>query len=205
MWRTLYILPVMSPCKAAFTVFDLETTGLNPRDGDRIVEIAGVRVENGIINKKHVFTSLVNPEKKISREVSRINNISNEDLASAPFIAEVLPRFLDFAERSILFAHNAEFDLGFLEAEKEACWGYVEIPECLCTMKLSKKVFPAEYRHNLDIVSRRLDLSMPEARHRALPDVILTAQVLLKLIEAGNIRSLEQLREYAGLQVSSWR
>jgi DNA polymerase III subunit epsilon len=202
---TLYIPQAMFPSDTTFTVFDTETTGLNPKGGDRIVEIAGVKVEGGIIDNEHAFTSLVNPECKISKEASRINKISNEDLVGAPSITEVLPQFLDFAKGSILIAHNAEFDRGFLEAEKEACWGYVEIPECLCTMKLSRSIFSAEYRHNLDVVSKRLNLSMPEARHRALPDVLLTAQVLLKLIETGKISSLDKLRECASLQTAVWR
>ena len=185
----------------AFTVFDVETTGLHAHNGDRIVEIAGVRVEDGIIQEEKSFVSLVNPKREISWEAQRVNKIKNEDLKDAPNIEEVLPEFLTFASGSILIAHNAQFDMGFLEAEKEMCWGYIEVPECLCTLALSRSIFPHEYRHNLDVVSERLGLTLPKARHRALPDVLLTAQAFLKFIDLGKITSLDQLREKAGARV----
>lgn len=178
----------------SFTVFDTETTGLNPQNGDRIVEIAGVRIENGIINKEEVFDQLVNPECAISAGAQRVNQISNEDVKNAPTIVEVLPDFLDFAKGSMLIAHNAEFDISFLEAEKEACWGFIEIPECICTLRLSRALFPHEYSHNLGAVAKRFNLP-PLSRHRALPDVMLTAQAFLKMIEKGQIGSLGELRE----------
>ena len=95
-------------------------------------------------------------------------------------------------------AHNAAFDMNFLTAEKECCWGYVDIPECLCTMKLSRSLYPTEFRHNLDTVAIRLGLQLPVDRHRALPDVLVTAQALLKMIEAGNIDNIDSLRKRAG-------
>ena len=103
---------------------------------------------------------------------------------------------------TILVAHNAKFDMGFLGVEKELCWGYVELPECLCTMRLSQALFPREFGHNLDMVSRRLGLQIPKARHRALPDVILTAHALLKMIELGELSSIEELRELAAIAVA---
>lgn len=181
----------------SFTVFDLETTGLAPEAGDRIVEIAGVRVEGGVIDKKHFFLSLVNPEREVPWEAKQVHRIATHELRSAPTIMEVLPNFLTFSEGSILVAHHAAFDVSFLEAEKELCWGYVEIPECLCTMCLSKAVFSHETRHTLDVVVKRLQLPLPTIRHRALPDVLLTAEVFLKLIEVGGIQTLEELREKA--------
>ena len=132
-----------------FTVFDVETTGLDPRRGDRIIEIAGVRIESGIIKEETAFTQFVNPERTIPWEAKRVNNIQDEDVANAPTIDQVLPSFLEFAQGSILVAQNANFDMNFLETEKELCWGYIQIPECFCTMKLSKVIFPHEFRHNL--------------------------------------------------------
>lgn len=187
----------MFPADTAFTVFDVETTGLSPGSGDRIVEIAGVRIEGGQVHEDASFTSLVNPERRMSWEARAVHRIRDEDLAAAPLITEVLPRFLAFAEDSILVAHNAEFDRGFLTAEKEMCWGYVDIPECFCTLCLSRAVQPREYRHNLGAVATRLGFPLPPAQHRALPDVLLTARVLLKLIEIGNIHSVEELRARA--------
>lgn len=180
-----------------FTVFDVETTGLDPKRGDRIIEIAGLRIVDGQIQDE-TFVELVNPEREIPWEAKRVNKIEEADVANAPTIDQVLPRFLDFAQDSILVAHNAQFDMGFLEKEKECCWGYIELPEHLCTMQLSKRIFPHEFRHNLDVLGARLDLQIPEARHRALPDVILTAKALMKMIDMGDVQSIDQLRKMAG-------
>ena len=184
----------------AFTVFDVETTGLDPVRGDKIIEIAGVRVEGGTIKEEISFVELVNPERTIPWEAKRVNNIDDADVASAATIDQVLPKFLSFSKDTILIAHNAQFDMKFLQMEKQHCWGYVELPECLCTMKLSQSVFPHEFRHNLDILSQRLNLKLPEARHRALPDVLLTAQALLLMAEMAGIESIDDLRQRASLQ-----
>jgi len=182
----------------AFTVFDVETTGLDPRQGHRILEIAGVRVENGIIRQESAFSQFVNPERTIPWEAKQVNHIKDEDVTSAPTIDQVLPAFLRFAEGSALVAHNAAFDLGFLECEKECCWGYIDLPESFCTMRLSQSIFPHEFRHNLDVVAQRLGITPPTDRHRALPDVLMTAQALLKMLEIGKIQTLEDLRKRSG-------
>lgn len=188
------------PTFPAFTVFDLETTGLDPRKGDRILEIGAVRIEEKKITKK-TFHSLVNPERPIPWEAKQIHKISNDDVLLAPTIDIVLPQFLQFAQNSILVAHNAQFDMGFLAAEKECCWGYIDLPECLCTMRLSQAVFPQEFRHNLDCMAIRLGIPLPSQRHRAMSDVLVTAFALLKLIEIGNIRSVEELRKKSTIGV----
>ncbi len=183
----------------AFTVFDLETTGLDPRKGHRIIEIAAVRIENGIVKTDTPFESYVNPERPIPAEASQVNKITDAMVIDAPTIVSVLPQFLSFASGSVLVAHNALFDMGFLTVEKEFCWGYVELPECLCTMKLSQALFPHEFRHNLDALSLRLKLPFPANRHRALPDVLLAAQALTKMMEMSRIASLEDLRKKASI------
>lgn len=181
------------------TVFDTETTGLDPRKGHRIVEIAAVRIENGMIVEDKTFTTFVNPEREIPWEAKQVNHISDEDVKDAPTIMTALPEFLEFAKGSILVAHNAQFDMGFLECEKEFCWGYVELPECLCTMRLSQTLYPTAFRHNLDAISERFQLPLPENRHRALPDVIQTAKILMKMIEQHKIMSIDELRKKAGI------
>ncbi|NLG07035.1 3'-5' exonuclease [Candidatus Peribacteria bacterium] len=181
----------------SFTVFDTETTGLDPQKGHKIIEIAGVRIENGEIQDETTFMELVNPERDIPLEARQINRIQEEDVRLAPTIDQILPRFLEFAQGSILVAHNAAFDMRFLEREKQLCWGYVELPECLCTLCLSRTLYPTEFRHNLDALTRRFGLTMPEARHRALPDVLLTAQCLLRMMREHDIATIEQLREKA--------
>ena len=184
----------------AFTIFDVETTGLDPRRGDKIIEIAGVKLEDGVIYESEAFVRLVNPERPIPWEAKQVNKISDEDVASAPTIDQVLPQFLDFAKGTLLVAHNCDFDMSFLQVEKEHCWGYVEMPECICTMRLSQSLNPSEFRHNLDSVAARYKIQMPGDRHRALPDVLMTAQALLKMIEEADIKTIEQLRKLAGKQ-----
>lgn len=184
------------------TVFDVETTGLDASKGHRIIEIAALRIENGTIDETKSFVSLVNPERDIPWEAKQVNKISDDDVRLAPSIEEVLPQFLEFTKGSVLVAHNATFDMSFLRAEKELCWGYIELPECLCTMKLSRALFPNEFGHSLDAVARRLELQIPLARHRALPDVILTAQALQKMINMAEIVTLDNLRSLAKIQTS---
>ena len=184
----------------SFTVFDTETTGLDPRKGDKIIEIAGVRIEDGVIREDLSFVKYVNPERSIPWEAKRVNHIEDSDVAGAQTIDQVLPQFLEFAKGSILVAHNCDFDMNFLLTEKELCWGYIEMPECLCTMHLSRCLYPSEFRHNLDSLAARLSIPMPKDRHRAMPDVLMTAQALLKMIEDNNINTPEQLRKLAGKQ-----
>jgi len=182
------------------TVFDVETTGLDPRRGHRIIEIAAVHVAGGVIEAENAFHAFVDPEREIPPEAKQIHKISASVLKNAPTIDQVLPRFLAFAGGSPIVAHNCEFDRSFLACEKEHCWGYVDLPECLCTMLLSRRLFPHEFRHSLDVVALRLGLTLPPERHRSLPDVLLTAQSLLKMIEKGNIHSLDELRILAALR-----
>lgn len=181
------------------TVFDVETTGLDPARGHRILEIAGVRVENGIILEDRAFTSFVHPERDIPWEARRVNGIRDEDVAGAPTIMTVLPQFLEFAQGSILVAHNAPFDRSFLLAEKEFCWGFIDLPEILCSLTLARTLFPGSFRHNLDALSQQFGLPLPDDRHRALPDVIQTAKILLRMIDHAKIQSLEELRRKAGI------
>lgn len=186
--------------EARFTVFDVETTGLDPRQGHRILEIAGVRVEGGRILAESAFCAFVNPERAIPWDAKQVNNIRDEDVADADTIDTVLPAFLRFAEGSVLVAHNAGFDLSFLEREKECCWGYVDLPECLCTLKLSRLLFSHLPRHTLDAVGAHLRIPANGRLHRALPDVLLTAQIFVKMIQIGKIASLDELRRQAGLR-----
>lgn len=182
------------------TVFDIETTGLDPRKGHRIVEIAGVRIEEGQLQRESIFHSLVNPEREIPWEVRQIHHIADQDLRSAPTIMTVLPQFLAFAQGSLLIAHNAAFDKNFLEVEKEFCWGYLDLPEILCTMRLSQNLCPSAFHHNLDALCGRFQIPLPPERHRALPDVLLTAEVLLRMLTEGHILSIDELRKRAGLE-----
>ena len=98
-----------------FVIFDVETTGLSPKDGDRIVEIGALRYKNG--QALDSFSSLLNPQRPVSPGAFAVNRISQEMLKDAPTAAEVLPKFLEFAGNGCLAGYNVGFDMGFLEAE----------------------------------------------------------------------------------------
>lgn len=164
-----------------YTVFDTETTGLYPGGGDRIVEIAAIQIIDGEISNEE-FVTLINPERAIPFAASRVNNISDAMVRNAPIMKEILPLFMEFIEGTTLVAHNANFDMRFLKSECEICGIHTPLPESICTVQLSRKIFPHERYHNLDDVSFRLDIEI-EDRHRALGDVQATAQAFLKLNE----------------------
>lgn len=161
-----------------FTIFDTETTGLSPLNGDRIIELAAIKIQG--VDLVDQFESLVNPERKIPFEAQRINNINDEMVKDAPKIGEVLPKFLDFAAGSVLIAHNASFDLAFVNFEMEKA-GILHPPlEALCTVNLARRVLPRLGSHSLDSIIHFLNINCSR-RHRALDDVKATAKAFLTM------------------------
>lgn len=164
-----------------YVVFDLETTGLSPWGGDEIIEIGAMKIFGSEIDEVNFFHSLVNPKRLIPPEASRVNGISNEMVANAPILEEVLPRFLDFIGSSWLVAQNAKFDMSFL-MKSLVQFKMSRNMEVYDTMIFSRRCFPAETSHNLDIICQRLGLVItPEERHRSLGDVKLTAKAFVFL------------------------
>ena len=144
---------------------DLETTGGNPAY-DRITEIGIVRVRNGVALEE--WSTLVNPECPISPYIEAFTGISSEMVADAPLFADVAAAVFDKLRGAVFIAHNARFDHSFLRSEfRKVGLGFS--PEALCTVKLSRRLFPEHVRHNLDAVMERHSLSC-SARHRALGD-----------------------------------
>lgn len=176
-----------------FVIFDTETTGLEVREGHKIIEIAAMKVKNGMPVAGGVFEAFVNPERDIPYEAMQVNNIKPEMVANAPTIREVLPQFLDFVGDLPLVAHNAEFDVGFLEESLFMMNPFARLPMVFCTKKLSRALAPREKFHNLDTVSYRYNVALPAERHRALADVELLAKVFFKLLEAGNVQTMADL------------
>lgn len=167
-----------------FTVFDVETTGLNPLAGDKITEIAAIKIVNGQISSEHEpFVSLVNPERIISTEAMQVSHITNEMVKSAPVIGDIIEPFLSFISGTILIAHNAEFDMSFLQRALQLSNIQQPLPSYLCTMNISKKIFSYQVQHNLDILMQRMRVKAEGDRHRALTDVQATAEVFIKLCE----------------------
>ncbi len=164
-----------------YVVFDLETTGLSPWAGDEIIEIGAMKIFGNQLDEENIFHTLVNPKRVIPMEATRVNGITNEMVAAAPTLDQVIPKFLDYIGSSWLVAQNAKFDMGFLM--KYLVQGNIKRDmEVYDTVHFSRRAFPAENRHNLDKICERLELKVSATdRHRSMGDVKLTAQAFLVL------------------------
>jgi len=182
----------------AYTVFDTETTGLNPSGGDAIIQIGAARIVNGKLLRQETFDQLVNPGRSISAESIPIHGISQHMVEGQPGIGEVLPVFHAFAHDTVLVAHNAAFDMKFLQLQEEAT-GTVFRQPVLDTLLLSAVVHPHQESHRLEAIAERFNVAVL-GRHTALGDALVTAEIWLRLIpllaEQG-IHTLRQAREAA--------
>jgi DNA polymerase III subunit epsilon len=163
-------------------LFDTETTGLDPLNGDRVIEVAALELLNDLPTGKH-FHALIDPQRDIPAEASRIHGFSNGDLVGKPLFAEIAGPLAAFFADSKLIAHNAPFDFGFLDAElRRAGHKPLDRARMVDSLALAKRRFPG-MPNSLDSLCRRLgvDNSM-RTSHNALLDVKLLAQVYLELM-----------------------
>lgn len=166
-----------------FVVFDTETTGLAPRGGDEIVQIAGVRVVNRRALTGEAFDTLVDPDGPIPQASTKVHGITQDMVQGAPNIAEAGRRFHSYCEDAILVAHNAAFDMTFLRL-KENQIGRVFDQPTLCTVLLSAALFDHTGQHTLDALAERFGVCIPpEHRHTALGDALATADVFLHMLD----------------------
>lgn len=166
-----------------YVVFDFETTGLSPWGGDEIIEVGAIKVFGDQIDESSFFHSLVNPKRLIPPEATRVNGITNEMVAGAPTVEEVFPKFLDFISSAWLVAQNAKFDMSFVMKYLVQMKMSKKL-EVYDTMIFSRRCFPNENQHNLDIISQRLGLEIiASERHRSIGDVKLTAKAFVVLKE----------------------
>jgi DNA polymerase-3 subunit epsilon len=180
----------------AFTVFDTETTGLEPSAGDEIIQIGAVRIVNRRLLRHEAYEQLIDPQRSLPPASVKIHGITPEMLAGQPPIAQVLPVFRAFVADTVLVAHNAAFDMRFLEL-KEAATGIRFDRPVLDTFLLSAVLFPNQETHRLEAIAERLGVSVM-GRHTAVGDAIVTAEVFLKmlpLLAEKGIRTLGQARE----------
>jgi len=163
-----------------YVVLDVETTGLSPGSGDRVIEIGAVAIEDKCLIEE--FSSLINIGKCIPMKIQHIHGITNEMLVGKPKPEEVIPTFHKFIKNSPLIAHNAKFDINFLRYEF-ARLGLNLTNRYFCTLKQSRRRYPRLPNHKLETVFRHLFGESIEAmqRHRALADARMTAMIWLEM------------------------
>lgn len=165
-----------------YVVFDTETTGLLPAQGDEIVQIAAVRIVNGRRVEGEVFDTLVNPGRPIPLSSTEVHGITDAMVKDAPPVPEVVARFHKFAEGAVLIAHNAPFDMEFLRRQEPAIGQKFDNP-VFDTVLLSAVIYGQHEVHSLDALTHRLGITIPEeARHTAIGDTVATADAFLKLM-----------------------
>jgi DNA polymerase-3 subunit epsilon len=164
----------------AYTVFDMETTGLNPAEGDEIISIGAFRMVNCRLLREECFEQLVDPRRSIPWTSVKIHGIHPEMLIGRPFIDQVLPQFHQFVEDTILVAHNAAFDMRFLQL-KEAQTAVKFVNPVLDTLLLSAVVHPSHENHDLEAISQRLGVRIL-GRHTAIGDASATGAIFLKML-----------------------
>ncbi|MFH1128877.1 MAG: exonuclease domain-containing protein [Candidatus Omnitrophota bacterium] len=180
-----------------FTIFDTETTGLEPETGDRIVEVAAMRFKAEKIIA--TFDTLVNPHREVSPAAFQVNHITQEVLESAPDSEIVLPKFLDFIRGSCLCSYNIGFDLKFLNNELKL--SAIELPKDVLAvdiLKMAKRLMPGSERYALWFVSEKLGI-ITEQKHRAFSDVELTLKVFYKFKEMLKLKGIVDFKNFLRL------
>lgn len=163
-----------------YTVFDTETTGLNPAGGDEIIQIGAVRIVNGKVLRQEHFDQLVNPRRIIPPAGIKIHGITPDMVRGQPTIDEVLPAFHSFCADTVLVAHNAAFDMRCLQLKEKQTGVKFDHP-VLDTLLLSALVHENQESHRLEAIAERFGLTII-GRHTAIGDALVTAEILVQLI-----------------------
>ena len=176
-----------------YTVFDTETTGLDPRGGDEIISIGAIRLVNGRLLHTETINQLVDPCRSIPADSIKYHGITEDMVAGMPTIEKALPFLHRFAQDTVLVAHNGAFDMRMLEM-KEKVTGIRFTNPVLDTMHLSAIVHPSHEDHSLDKIAQRLGVLLTK-RHDALGDAIATGEVFIKIIPLLNEKGIYTLKE----------
>ena len=172
-----------------YVVFDLETTGFSAIK-DKIIEIGAVKVVHGEIVDS--FSTFVNPERPIPFDITKLTSITDEMVMEYPNIEVILPQFLEFVGDAVLVAHNAGFDVGFIEQncryqDIEPDFVYVD------TVALARVLLPTLSKYKLNVVAKALDISL-ENHHRAVDDAGATAEIFVKFVQMLKERGITTLK-----------
>ncbi len=191
--------PIVKNCKnqdvnCEYVVFDIETTGFSPVN-DRIIEIGAVKIKNFKIIDK--FSELINPEIKIPEKITKLTGISDSMIYDKPTIDIILNKFLNFIGESVLVAHNASFDMGFIYEKSEKLKRVVN-NTVLDTLEFSRRILKEIKSHKLDKVCKHLGIELKN-HHRAVDDSEATANIFLKLINLIETKSIKKLNDINSL------
>ncbi|AFP83954.1 exonuclease domain-containing protein [Candidatus Carsonella ruddii] len=168
-----------------YIFLDVETTGLSPHNGDRVIEVGCVEVINGFITGR-VFHSYFNTNAEISSDAFQIHGINKNFLKNKPFFFEKIDDFLGFINKSIIIAHNAKFDINFIHYEINQCGGdssfFYKNNFFLDSLEIARKMFPKK-RNDLNSLCKRFNLINSKIRfkHNALIDSWLLSLVVIKM------------------------
>lgn len=179
-----------------YVVLDLETTGLYADEGDEILEIGAIRIQNLQINEE--FQSFVRPTRPIPEASSAVHGIRDKDVKDAPLLQDILPQFYQFCGPRVWVAQNARFDMSFIVRDLQKIGMRMGQNVVVDTIGLSKMLFPYETSHNLDVLMARLGIAKTGDRHRSLDDCRYTAQVLIefiRMLDKQNVRSLSDIKD----------
>ena len=161
-----------------FVVFDLETTGFSNKN-DKITEIGAVKIENFKVVDR--FSQLINPQKDISYKVQELTGITNDLIKDKPTIEEVLPKFIEFIGDSVMVAHNADFDMGFMQQKCRE--QNIEFKNTsIDTLTLARTLLPHMKRFRLNLIAKELGVPLLN-HHRAVDDAEATAHIFIKFME----------------------
>lgn len=168
-------------------IFDTETTGLNPNSGDRLVEIGCIEIVD-YVKTGRTFHAYINPERDVPNEAFQVHKLSTEFLSTKPIFKDIADEFLEFiGEDSKLVAHNAVFDIAFINMELSRIGKQkIDQERVVDTLKLSRKKFPTQRKHSLDALCKKYNISNTIRNiegHGALLDSELLLQVYVKLLD----------------------
>ncbi|HEY0829279.1 MAG TPA: PolC-type DNA polymerase III [Bacilli bacterium] len=189
---------------AVYVVFDVETTGLSVIT-NKIIEIAAVKMKDGKVIER--YAAFVNPHEQIPYHITQLTNITDDMVRNAPELSQVLPEFIQFTGDAVLVAHNARFDMGFMQA---AC-KLLQLPEIknsvVDTLELARFLYPSLKNHRLNTLSAKFKVNL-ENHHRAIDDAAALGDVLFGMLKDAyhnNISDLSRLNDVSGQDLSNAR
>lgn len=181
--------------ETTYVVFDTETTGLNARE-DTLIEIAAVKIHGGEIIDS--FATLIDPERPFSLKIAELTGITEDMVKGQPLLEEVLPKFADWVGDSVMVAHNAEFDVGFLGQCAARIGMQPWTQPVIDTLALARTLYPGERNYRLKTLTNKFEIELTQ-HHRALADSEATGKLFLKMLESLAARGLTTLPQIEAL------